>query len=81
MQLVETRLLYLSFEIGDFGRGFVPQLLRDPDVHLHSLVHETLERLEGLAGAAREPRVIGPLLKRKEILDEGESCESVKQHY
>ena len=48
--------------MGHLGRGFVPELLGDADVHLNALVHEALERLERLAGAAREPRVIGPLL-------------------
>ena len=71
---------YLSFEMGDLRGWFVPELLGDANVHLDALVHQALECLKGLAGAAREPRVIGPLLKRKEILDEGESCESVKQH-
>ena len=53
---------HLSLEMGDLCRGFVPELLGDADVHLDALVHETLERLERLAGAAREPRVIRSLL-------------------
>ena len=53
---------YLSFEMGDLCGWFVPELLGDADVHLDALVHQALQRLEGLAGAAREPRVIRPLL-------------------
>ena len=50
--------------MGDLGGGFVPELLGDADVHLDALVHEALERLEGLAGAASEPRVIGSFLEK-----------------
>ena len=53
---------YLSFEMGDLCGWFVPELLGDADVHLDALVHQALQRLEGLAGAARKPRVIRPLL-------------------
>ena len=44
------------------GRRFVPQLLRYPYVHLDALVDEAVQCLEGLAGAAREPRVVIALL-------------------
>ena len=36
----------LSLEVGDFGRGFVPQLVRDSDVNLHSFGNQVVQCLK-----------------------------------
>ena len=36
----------LGLEVGDFGRGFVPQLVRDSDVNLHTFGNQVVQSLK-----------------------------------
>ena len=36
----------LGLEVGDFGRGFVPQLVGDSDVNLHSFSNQVVQSLK-----------------------------------
>ena len=54
--------LTLALQLGHLGAGFVPQLVRDAEVHLHPLGHQALQRGECLALPFGKPGGVLPLL-------------------
>lgn len=61
--LVRLTKPHLFFHVGHLGRRFVPQLVRQAQLHLHAFVHQVPQGGHRLAGPLREEQTLAPLLR------------------